>query len=55
MAVLDFYIRVAQVLDEIGAPYMIVGAFGGYPFGITRVTFLKTVTISIDPQCIKTG
>jgi hypothetical protein len=38
MDMLDFYIRVAKALDEIGAPYMIVGAFGGTIFGITRAT-----------------
>lgn len=26
MSALDFYIKVAQTLDEIEAPYMIVGA-----------------------------
>ena len=35
---LDFYIRITKALDEIGAPYMIVGAFGGTIFGITRAT-----------------
>ena len=38
MNMLDFYIRVVKALDEIGAPYMIVGAFGGTIFGITRAT-----------------
>jgi hypothetical protein len=38
MGMLDFYIRVVKALDEIGAPYMIVGAFGGTIFGITRAT-----------------
>jgi len=38
MDMLDFYIRVVKALDEIGAPYMIVGAFGGAIFGITRAT-----------------
>ena len=36
MGISDFYIRVVRALDEIGAPYMIVGAFGGYPFGIGK-------------------
>lgn len=39
MTAISFYVQIVQALDEIGAPYMIVGAFGGYPFGITRVTF----------------
>ena len=39
MTAISFYVQIVRALDEIGAPYMIVGAFGGYPFGITRVTF----------------
>jgi hypothetical protein len=38
MNMLEFYIRVVKALDEIGATYMIVGAFGGTIFGITRAT-----------------
>ncbi|NWF64071.1 MAG: hypothetical protein HXY38_07175 [Chloroflexi bacterium] len=39
MTAISFYVQIVKALDEIDAPYMIVGAFGGYPFGITRVTF----------------
>jgi predicted nucleotidyltransferase len=46
MSMLDFYIRVTKALDEIGAPYMIVGAFGGTIFGITRAT--NDVDIIVD-------
>lgn len=46
MGMLDFYIRVAKALDEIGAPYMIVGAFGGTIFGITRAT--NDIDIIVD-------
>ena len=35
---LDFYIRIVKALEEIGASYMIVGAFGGTIYGITRAT-----------------
>lgn len=38
MGMLDLYIRVVKALNEIGAPYMIVGAFGGTIYGITRAT-----------------
>ncbi len=41
MSAIEFYIRVVRVLDEIQAPYMIVGAFAGYAYGISRVTFDK--------------
>jgi hypothetical protein len=39
MSSLHFYTKVVRALDEIGAPYMIVGAFAGLAFGITRTTF----------------
>ena len=38
MGISDFYIRVVKALDEIGAPYIIVGAYGGSVFGIARST-----------------
>jgi hypothetical protein len=34
MDMLDFYIRAVKALDEISAPYMIVGAFGGTIYSI---------------------
>lgn len=46
MYILDFYIRVVKALDEIGAPYMIVGAFGGTIFGISRAT--QDIDIIVD-------
>jgi len=36
---IKFYSQIVRALDEIDAPYMIVGAFAGIPFGITRTTF----------------
>jgi hypothetical protein len=39
MSALDFYVKVVQTLDEIRAPYMLVGAFAGLAFGLSRVTF----------------
>ncbi|TAH52485.1 MAG: hypothetical protein EYC68_06840 [Chloroflexota bacterium] len=39
MSQIEFYIRVVKALDEIAAPYMIVGAFAGLSFGITRSTY----------------
>jgi hypothetical protein len=48
MSLSDFYIRVVRILDEIGAPYMIVGAYGGAAFGITRST--NDIDILVDLQ-----
>jgi hypothetical protein len=39
MSRLTFYIRVVQALEQVGAPYMIVGAFAGLAFGVSRATF----------------
>jgi len=43
---LAFYIQVIKALEEIRAPYMIVGAFAGLAFGVNRATF--DVDILVD-------
>jgi hypothetical protein len=48
MGISDFYIRVVRALDEIGAPYMIVGAYGGSVFGIGRST--NDIDMLVDLQ-----
>ncbi len=48
MSAIDFYIQVVQALDDINAPYMIVGAFAGLAFGVSRATF--DVDILVDLQ-----
>jgi hypothetical protein len=50
MTAISFYVQVVKALDEIGAPYMIVGAFGGYPFGITRVTFDIDILVDLREE-----
>lgn len=39
MSLAAFYIEVVRALDEIDAPYMIVGAFAGSVYGLTRTTY----------------
>jgi hypothetical protein len=46
MSAIDFYIQVVKALDDIDATYMIVGAFAGLVFGISRATF--DVDILVD-------
>lgn len=46
MSILGFYLDVVRALDEIGAPYMIVGAFAATAFGLRRATF--DVDIIVD-------
>lgn len=50
MTSISFYVQIVKALDEIKAPYMIVGAFGGYPFGITRVTFDIDILVDLNEQ-----
>lgn len=50
MTAVSFYVQIVKALDEIDAPYMIVGAFGGYPFGITRVTFDIDILVDLHEQ-----
>jgi len=47
---IQFYIKVVQALEEIGAPYMIVGAFAGFPFGITRATYDIDILVDLRDQ-----
>ena len=47
MSALRFYARVVRALDEIGAPYMLVGAFAGLVFGITRSTFDMDILVDL--------
>lgn len=51
---LDLYIRVVKALDEIGAPYMIVGAFGGTIYGITRATHDIDIIVDLRPTDYET-
>jgi hypothetical protein len=46
MSAFSFYFKVIRALEEIEAPYMIVGAFAGLAFGVNRVTF--DVDILVD-------
>ena len=47
---LKFYASIVRALDEIGAPYMIVGAFAGIPFGITRATYDIDILVELREQ-----
>lgn len=47
---LKFYYRVVVALDEIEAPYMIVGAFAGLSFGIQRNTFDIDIIVDLREQ-----
>lgn len=46
MGTFSFYFKVIQALEELDAPYMIVGAFAGLAYGVNRATF--DVDILVD-------
>jgi hypothetical protein len=48
MNIIGFYLDVVRALDEIDAPYMLVGAFAASAFGLRRATF--DVDILVDLQ-----
>lgn len=50
MTAITFYTQVVRALDEIGAPYMIVGAFGGYAFGLSRATYDIDILVDLRDQ-----
>jgi len=39
LSILGFYFDVVKALEEIGARYMLIGAFAGSGYGISRATF----------------
>lgn len=47
---IKFYASIVRALDEIGTPYMIVGAFAGLSFGITRTTFDIDILVDLREQ-----
>ncbi len=47
---IKFYAQIVRALDEIGASYMIVGAFAGIPFGITRTTYDIDILVDLREQ-----
>jgi hypothetical protein len=50
MYTIKFYADIVRALDEIDAPYMIVGAFAGLAFGITRTTFDIDILVDLREQ-----
>jgi len=48
VSILGFYFDIVRALEEIGAPYMLVGAFFGSAFGITRATFDVDMLVNLQ-------
>lgn len=53
MNALSFYFKVIKALEDIEAPYMIVGAFAGLAFGVNRVTFDVDILVDLREQDVE--
>lgn len=47
-----FYFDVLSALEEIGAPYMIIGAFAALAYGSTRLTFDIDIVVDLSEEHI---
>lgn len=48
MSLISFYLDVLHALEEIDAPYMIVGAFGASTFGLSRATADVDIIVALQ-------
>jgi len=46
------FLDILKTLERIGAPYMIIGAFAGTVYGITRVTYDIDMVVDLKEQHI---
>ena len=50
---LSFFLDILQTLEAIGAPYMVIGAFAGAVYGITRITYDIDIVVDLDEEHIE--
>lgn len=50
MSLIAFYVEVVRALDEMDAPYMIVGAFAGSVYGLTRTTYDVDILVDLREE-----
>ena len=48
MSEFEFYLTVLKTLEEIGANYMVVGAYGASAYGLSRSTHDVDVIVDLD-------
>ena len=47
---LGLYLAVLRVLEQTGAPYVIIGAFAGASYGVTRATFDVDIVVDLNER-----
>jgi hypothetical protein len=50
---LSLFLDILQTLEAIGAPYMVIGAFAGAVYGITRTTYDIDIVVDLNEEHIK--
>ncbi len=50
MSEFEFYLTVLQALESIGAPYMVVGAYGASAYGVSRSTHDIDLIVDLDSK-----
>ena len=50
---LSLFVDILKTLENINAPYMIIGAFAGTVYGINRVTYDIDIVVDISEQHIQ--
>jgi hypothetical protein len=50
---LSLFLDILQTLNRINAPYMIIGAFAGTIYGITRVTYDIDIVVDLNEEHIE--
>jgi hypothetical protein len=50
---LSLFLDILQTLEAIGAPYMIIGAFAGNVYGITRTTYDIDIVVDLSEEHIQ--
>ena len=51
---LTLFLDILQTLEEIGAPYMVIGGFAATLYGITRATYDIDIVVDLKEQHIIT-
>jgi len=47
---LSLFLDILQTLEAIGAPYMVIGAFAGVVYGVTRITYDIDIVVDLDEE-----
>jgi hypothetical protein len=50
---LELYFAVLRVLEQANAPYVIIGAYAGASYGVTRATFDVDIVVDLIPLTMK--